>query len=580
MAQSKALNNVFKLHDITNVKEPRFGAVGDGVANDTTAIQAAIDALEVIGNGVLLFPAGTYLIDTGLTVNKPILLIGDGQLIDSAADSGVAGGTVIKWNSGAAGTMLRFISLIANQRLWDAGSLGICYDGNNVAANAVRASSISRCRFDLYTTKVTTAGLTIDDANGVLSQFNDIYRLQHVYGSVAGVEGSHGLVMDGSVSDVGVTVNTIYSVSGLIKNGYMVFLKDCDGNHFLTLHASRAIGGTGGTLRLANGDVRPARNNAIEVIWGGAVVAESLTYGNRINDLHSEAGSVTINAGGQLHYRTHDYINAERWDCHSFVMSDQLLVMPGQLSPEEEFIAAPTFNPGLIADGAGVETDVTVTGCVLGDIAEASHSTDTQGVNLDAQVTADNVVTVRYQNETGGAITITSGSLRVKTKAHPTRVAHRGLAGDLWDSIAFDQDFDCSTKGSIAPPYHWSDGNITGVKLSFCMSAVNTTDQVRVRVRAITVTPLSSLSTPEVDESTDITVDDNALRVQEATLTFGTPLAYVKGQYIGLRIGRTGNHANDTAAGTMHLLGVHLLYEGEGPDSAGSGPFGVPPIGV
>jgi hypothetical protein len=41
-----------------NVRD--FGAKGDGVTDDTTAVQRAIDALSAAGGGVLLFPRGTY----------------------------------------------------------------------------------------------------------------------------------------------------------------------------------------------------------------------------------------------------------------------------------------------------------------------------------------------------------------------------------------------------------------------------------------------------------------------------------------------------------------------------------------
>lgn len=43
--------------DVVNVKD--FGAVGDGVTDDTSAIQSAITAVG-IGGGIILFPAGTF----------------------------------------------------------------------------------------------------------------------------------------------------------------------------------------------------------------------------------------------------------------------------------------------------------------------------------------------------------------------------------------------------------------------------------------------------------------------------------------------------------------------------------------
>lgn len=566
-----------KMRDVFNVKD--FGALGDGLNDDTAEIQAAIDALEAIGGGTLFFPYGTYLITATLTVNKGVRLVGEGQINDTTSSSGVVGGTTIQWNSASNLDMITIKSATANQYLRGAGVIGIIGHGGSAAKSFIRASSIMNCKFDGVSQAVTEGGLILDDGNGVLCGLNQIPHWEHIYGSVAAVEGAHGVVLNGDVSDIGVTHNWIGSITGLVKNGDLLFMKDCDGNVIQHIQTSIAVGGTGHGVSFRNGTLNHARNNLIQWMLGD-VLAESSTHGNNILHLHSGDTEVQIDAGGHLHYNTIDATNAEQWQTHRFVMSDQLLLNPGDFSPEEQYLAAVTYDPANLVDGAGVETDVTVTGALLGDFAEASFSLDTQGINLDAQVTASNIVTVRFQNETGGAIDLGSGTLRVRVDAHPTRVAIRGAAGDLWDSISFDQDFDVQVKASVHAPYHWNDGNITGVKLTFCMNAANTTDAARVRIRAITVTPLSSLSTPEVDESVDITVDDNALRVQEYTHTFATPLAFVRGQYIGLRIGRMGNHANDTAAGTLHLIGVNLLYAGEGPDSAGSGPFDIPPVGV
>jgi hypothetical protein len=53
---SKSFQNASKLNGIVSVLQ--FGAVGDGVANDTTAIQAAVNAAGLFGT--VQFPAGVY----------------------------------------------------------------------------------------------------------------------------------------------------------------------------------------------------------------------------------------------------------------------------------------------------------------------------------------------------------------------------------------------------------------------------------------------------------------------------------------------------------------------------------------
>ena len=56
-----------KLRETFSVKD--FGAVGDGVANDTTAIQNALNYLRDNG-GTLVFPFGTYAVNAQLTLQR------------------------------------------------------------------------------------------------------------------------------------------------------------------------------------------------------------------------------------------------------------------------------------------------------------------------------------------------------------------------------------------------------------------------------------------------------------------------------------------------------------------------------
>lgn len=74
-----------KLREIVSVKD--FGAVGDGVADDTAAIQAAIDALKptsISGLGlpnrsaIIYIPVGTYLVSAPINMYSGITLTGEG----------------------------------------------------------------------------------------------------------------------------------------------------------------------------------------------------------------------------------------------------------------------------------------------------------------------------------------------------------------------------------------------------------------------------------------------------------------------------------------------------------------------
>lgn len=51
---------------VTNIKDAPYSAAGDGVTDDTTALQDAIDDLSALGGGRIYFPPGTYLIGGAL----------------------------------------------------------------------------------------------------------------------------------------------------------------------------------------------------------------------------------------------------------------------------------------------------------------------------------------------------------------------------------------------------------------------------------------------------------------------------------------------------------------------------------
>ena len=94
-----------KLQETVSVKD--FGAVGDGVTDDTTAIQAAISS----GAGVIVFPPATYIVSpqaltnpdggTGICINVPsnITLSMYGATIKQASGTSGTGGVISNVNA-------------------------------------------------------------------------------------------------------------------------------------------------------------------------------------------------------------------------------------------------------------------------------------------------------------------------------------------------------------------------------------------------------------------------------------------------------------------------------------------------
>ena len=74
-----------------------------------------------------------------------------------------------------------------------------------------------------------------------------------------------------------------------------------------------------------------------------------------------------------------------------------------------------TFDPPNIGAGAVSTTTLTVTDAELGDhVDSVAFSLNTQGIVLSGEITAADTMTVTFNNVTGGAVNLASGTLSGK----------------------------------------------------------------------------------------------------------------------------------------------------------------------
>lgn len=114
---------------VFNVKDAAYGAKGDGITDDTTAIQNTMNAAMAVG-GTVYLPAGTYVTSSRLSITGSCRILGAGSALND--QSGGVQATIITSAGGSGGTNAVFwfghtASAVSGV---DIGSLAIDYTGS------------------------------------------------------------------------------------------------------------------------------------------------------------------------------------------------------------------------------------------------------------------------------------------------------------------------------------------------------------------------------------------------------------------------------------------------------------------
>jgi len=143
-----------KLRDTVSVKD--FGAVGDGVTDDTVAIQAAMTASDNV-----MFPNGTYLVTSAITK------IGNDVSVDFGTATIVNGGVLYPFVFGTLSDTPQNVGLCITGGRFTQATPATSSNYNYILVQAVRKFVIDGCNMD----NVSNGGITVyaGATDGVIS---------------------------------------------------------------------------------------------------------------------------------------------------------------------------------------------------------------------------------------------------------------------------------------------------------------------------------------------------------------------------------------------------------------------------
>lgn len=211
-----------KLKEFVSIKD--FGAVGNGVADDTAVIQAAINNLAALGPVTLFFPKGTYKISTAITTPTGAIvhLSGDGP-----------NSTIIRQDSATLG------AFIFDCNFAQAGSVrGMTIKGNSVTGTGSTGIGldVDRCNDNFTVERVDISNFgTSMRARGCwgmyVRQFRFLHFQNHGMRITAGSSGNVGgdvQLSHGKISNNGFTGNNTASIAILSEASGGDFFADID----------------------------------------------------------------------------------------------------------------------------------------------------------------------------------------------------------------------------------------------------------------------------------------------------------------------------------------------------------------
>ena len=333
----------YSMIDGAPVSVKDFGAVGDGVADDTAAIQAALDS----GHLSIFVPTGIYLISSTLLLQtRGQKLYGEGGNYYFAGTQQYYG-SILKY-TGSADIVLKCSPVVATGVPLVAASVeNISIDGNGLATIGLYIEAAFSCIFNAISVRNCSIAAIKTGAIPAVEGFTGLNYVHSCTFSNLWVDQSKtgdgdGLLLDGDPNNT-TTVCNFSSIYLYHKNGNGLTLKIADSNLFQGIYIGRPAGPTsyGVELKGTTVDGKAVNSNTfIELVAGrGGVISRSGTapgynaVGNVIYGLGMDTGNPlpVIESGSSLFYQINfDATNNENTGGTNLI---KLIPSGGSLTP-------------------------------------------------------------------------------------------------------------------------------------------------------------------------------------------------------------------------------------------------------